>query len=126
MYVNKVINMSVVRDKKTGAIVVKNGAAIPTWMAPVALRFFKISSARTFVERVAQEVLARAALDALGFTPPLRNTRKKDERGEVIAEAQDWFLRSGEDYQSICDLAGMDSMALRQTVSSLFRERKIA
>jgi hypothetical protein len=126
MYINKIMNMSVLRDKKTGNIIVRNGVATPTWLAPVALRFFKVAGAKFFEQRVAQEVLARASLDALGFTPPLRNSRKRDERGEVIAEAQQWFLQAGQDYQDICDLAGMDSIALRNTVIAIFNARGVS
>lgn len=125
MHTGKIIHMSVERDGK-GAIVVKSGGAVATWIAPVAIHFFRASKPVNFWEWVGQEVLARAALDALGHTPPLRNTRSPYERQQTIAEAQDWFQRAGADYQEMCELAGMPPLVLRDAVLGIVRERKIA
>ena len=124
MYRNKILHMAVERGRE-GAIIVKDGKATATWLAPVAREFFVMPVAASFCERLAQEVLARAALDALGFTAPLRQTGK-DDRGQLIVESQRWFLEQSEDYVFICNLAGADPERMKKAVTALFLERKIS
>jgi hypothetical protein len=130
MHVAKLINLMAVRHKsggpgKTGTLVVKDGKAIPTWLAPVACYFFKAEKAMAPEQILWREVAARAVLDALGFTPPLRNNKSPYERGATITEAQRWFRHDGEYMRSIFEMAGIPHEPVRAAVLRLIEERKI-
>lgn len=130
MHVAKLVHMMAERHKTGGAsikgtLIVKAGRAIPTWISPVAKFFFQAERPLCPEQAVWREVAARAVLDALGVTPPLRNNKSELERGAVIREAQSWF-RSGDDAPLVFRLAELPFESVRNAVLNIIQERNIA
>lgn len=130
MHVAKLVHMMAERHKTggpsvKGTLIVKHGRAIPTWIEPVARFFFRAERATCPEQSLWREVAARAVLDAIGITPPLRNNKSELERGAVIQEAQAWLLRD-ETALFVFSIAGVPYDSVRRALLKIIRERKIA
>ncbi len=128
MHVAKLINLMAERHRSgphKGDLVVKNGRAIPTWVAPAAAHFFRAEKPLCPDQVLWREVAARAVLDALGFTPPLRDNKSTGERYITIIGAQNWFRKDDENVTAVFNMAGMQPGPVVSSVLSLIDARSI-
>lgn len=101
-----------------------NNKAIATFMSPVVIHFYKADEPRSPEETLWRWIAARAVLDALGFTPPLRNSRNNKEHLATMHEAQSWF-RTGWQAKEVFTNAGMPYEPVRDSVLKLIGEMKL-
>jgi hypothetical protein len=130
MHVAKLVHMMAERHEsggpgKRGTLIVKDGKAVATWIAPVACYFFAADRPSCGEQVLWREVAARAVLDALGVTPPLRNNRSPYERATVIAEAQRWFRHHERNVEEVFYMAGMKYEPVQRKLLELIQERQI-
>lgn len=61
-------------------------------------------------------VLARAVVDASRYAPS--NLRCKTEEQHAVRDAYNWINHGGEDFQLVCEMAGIDARAVQRALHS--------
>lgn len=129
MSLSNLVRLLVKRDKRGDAIL-KDGKPLPTWIAPVALHFWKVDKPNaklrgcsTPEELLWRETAARLTLDAIGFTSVAN--KSKQERVKAMAEAQAAFRYDPESVMLIFAAAGVDFRPVLDAVLEIIDKRDL-
>lgn len=105
------------RDRNGELVVTDDDVPVPTWVAPVAIPFYKAERPVSKEQALWRGVAARMVLDALGFTNTLGKGR--NEHIKTIADAQQWFRYDDADVEEVFYLAGVPKEPVLAALFSL-------
>lgn len=66
-------------------------------------------------------MVLRSLWDALGFTGL---SRSKKEHHDTVSDAREWFHEGNDDFEEVCEMAGLDSRKIRSAALRLIAAKQ--